>query len=162
MRKITIESISKELNLKILSNEYKRGRLLEIQCNCGRIFKTYLKQLRINQKCNYCNNLDLFENIKIELISFLNQYNIYVIITDNLLINYNKNKNKTKRQLLKKFNPLEFRKMLILGRIPVNILDQIFYLNSRGLSNYEIYKWIRKENKYRISRSKIDNIIKVK
>ena len=162
MKKLTIGSIKSELNkldIKVLSSEYKRGRNLRIKCLCNREFSANLYDLRKKKKCFFCNNFSLINLIYLQLKQFFLEYKITATIDDDLILKFLRNETKTKRQLLKKHNPLEFKKLLILGRIPLNVLDQIKYLNSTGLSNYEIYKWIRKENKYRISRSKINNII---
>ena len=164
-KKKTIEYIKIELQklgFLLISKEIKRGRMLIIQCNkCNRIIKGNLIDFTTGRKCFFCFNNDLIENSKIELIQFLNTFKIDLIITDYLILKFIKYPIQIKRWILKNHNPIEFKKLLTFGRTPINILDQIKYLNSIGLTSYKISKQIRKENNYIISRSKVDNIKKL-
>lgn len=164
-KKKTIEDIKielQELGFLLISKEIKRGRMLIIQCNkCNRIIKSNLIDLRKGRKCFFCFNNNIIENYKKELNEFLNTFKIDLIITDYLILKFIKYPIQIKRWILKNHNPIEFKKLLTFGRVPINILDQIKYLNSIGLSSYKISKQIRKENNYVISRNKIDNIKKL-
>jgi hypothetical protein len=164
-KKKTIKDIKIELQklgFLLISKEIKRGRMLIIQCNkCNRIIKGNLIDFKKGKKCFFCFNNDLIENYKKELIQFLNTFKIDLIITDYLILKFIKYPIQIKRWILKNHNPIEFKKLLTFGRTPINILDQIKYLNSIGLTSYKISKQIRKENNYIISRSKVDNINKL-
>ena len=157
MRKVTIETIRielSELGLELISNEYKKNKNILVSCNCKREFKSTIYKIRKGGRCYFCNHFSMIKMIAERLKE--------IQLTDSQLKKLMKSKDlefeisKFKKRSLSK---REIKRNLVLNRVPINIIDQIKYFYSIGLSDFKISRKIRELNNYLISRTKVKNII---